>query len=400
MLTYTSGFQQGTHMDREALCQFFTGTLLMALTAVQASAAPGDPVPRDATEQAHFELELVAEDLEFGWDIAFLPDGQMLISEYAGGLWVFPKGGGAPVLIPAIEDTTDDGGLRGIAPHPDFETNRLLYFCYATGTIEANHTRIARAPFDGERVGAAEIIFDADNESAELAHYGCRLLWRPDGKLIATFGDRRRHAEKSQRGGKHYGKAIRINDDGSVPADNPFVNTRGFRPEIWAYGIRNAQGAAFHPETGDIWFADHGPYGGDEINILAPGRNYGWPVATYGIDYSRTVITETPLLLGVEPPLWYWAPSVAPSSVAFYTGDEFPKWKGDLFVTTLAAKRLLRMELHGDRIVRIEPLLGDLDARLRDVAMSPDGTMYVLTDVNGGSRLYRIIPALPDTKTE
>ncbi len=348
-------------------------------------------VLEEESEQAHFKLTLVADGMDFGWDMEFLPDGRLLISEYDGRLRIVDTGSGQQHVIDAIKDVSDRGGLRGIAAHPQFESNRMLYLCYATGSFESNHTRIARAVFDGNSIARQEIIFDAVNEANQLAHYGCRLLWLKDGTLIATFGDRRHHANKAQSLGDNYGTAIRINDDGSIPGDNPYSATAGVRQEIWAFGLRNTQGAVFHPETGEIWACDHGPYGGDEINVIKPGRNYGWPIATFGIDYDGTSLTDTPLRPETQAPRYYWYPSIAPSSVAFYTGTEFPKWNGDLFVTALAKQRLIRLELHDGHIIRTEELLAELDVRLRDVTMGPDGKLYLLTD-SGDGRLFRFDP--------
>ena len=365
------------------------GTVLATGTVLAAS---GDVVLEAESEQADFQLVLVAEGMDFAWDIAFLPNGDLLLSEYDGRLRLLPNGSADDQrVIDAVTDTTERGGLRGITPHPDYASNQLLYFCYATGTRDANHTRISRARFDGRSIVDMQVIFDADNEAQGLAHYGCRLKWLPDGTLIATFGDRRHHPDEAQMLHNNYGTVVRLHEDGLIPADNPYIASPGVRQEIWAYGLRNVQGADFHPLTGELWVSEHGPLGGDEINIVRPGRNYGWPIATFGIDYDGSTLTETPLRPEVEPPLYYWYPSIAPSSVAFYTGDEFPKWRGDLFVGSLADNRLLRLELLGDRVLRVEDLLVDLDARIRDVTMGPDGRMYVLTDTRD-NRLLRIEP--------
>ncbi len=353
-------------------------------------AAPGQIVLEEDSEQARFKLVSVVEDLDFAWDIAFLPDGTLLLSEYDGRLRILQDNMQTQHVIEAVRETTPRGGLRGISPHPDFAANSLLYFCFANGSAENNHTRIARARFDGHQLIDFETIFVADNASHDLAHYGCRLLWLNDGTLLATLGDRRHFSDQAQNLSNHYGTVIRINADGSVPHDNPLVQTPGVRQEIWANGIRNIQGAIFHPETGELWAADHGPYGGDEINIIHPGRNYGWPIATFGIDYDGTILTDTPTLPDVEAPLfYYWYPSIAPSGVAFYTGDEFPKWRGDLFVSTLLHNRLVRLEILDNRVIGQEDLLAELKTRIRDVAMGPEGSLYVLTDTGDG-RLLKI----------
>ena len=246
--------------------------------------------------------------------------------------------------------------------------------------------------FDGEAISDLEVILVADNEANEQAHHGCRMIWDDDEKLLVTLGDRRHRAEDSQDLSNLVGVVGRLNDDGSPARDNPFRKTRNARPEIFAYGLRNAQGAVFHPETRRLWVSEHGPLGGDEINVVRAGENYGWPIATFGIDYSGEELTDTPLRDDVAPPLFYWYPSVAPSSIAFYTGNDFPKWRGDAFVTTLSKRRLLRLELNGERIVGIEELFDDLDLRLRNIEMGPDGALYILTG-GGDGRLLKIEPA-------
>jgi glucose/arabinose dehydrogenase len=362
--------------------------LLVPLTGLGASGQAGTSIE---SEQANFELVEITDDLDFAWDIAFLPNGQLVLSEYDGRLRLFDPNMESQTVIETGLDVTSRGGLRGIAPHPEFATNAWLYFCYASGTTEQNHTRVARGRLIENTVTDLETIFVADNDSQGLAHYGCRLNWLEDGTLLATLGDRRRHFDKAQDLSNHYGTIIRINDDGSIPADNPFAASPGVRGEIWAYGIRNVQGAAFHPDTGELWASDHGPYGGDEIDIIRPGQNYGWPIATYGIDYDKSVITDSAVLPNVQAPLFYWYPSIAPSSVAFYTGKEFPKWNGDLFVGSLASNSIVRLELIDDRIVGQEVLLQELNVRIRDLTMGPDGSLYVLTDTADG-RLFRIEP--------
>jgi len=344
------------------------------------------------SEQADFQLVEISDDLEFAWDIAFLPNGQLVLSEYDGRLRLFDHNMESQTIIETGLDVTSRGGLRGIAPHPEFESNAWLYFCFAAGTPEDNHTRISRGHLIENSITDLETIYVAINASQDLAHYGCRLNWLEDGTLLATLGDRRHHFDKAQDLSNNYGTIVRINEDGSIPADNPFASSPDVRGEIWAYGIRNVQGATFHPQSGELWVSDHGPYGGDEIDVIRPGQNYGWPIATYGIDYDGTVITETPTLANVQPPLFYWYPSIAPSSIAFYTGWEFPKWNGDLFVGSLAGNSVVRLELIGERIVSQEVLLKELNVRIRDITMGPDGSLYVLTDTGDG-RLFRIEPS-------
>lgn len=366
---------------------------LSASMVVGAQAA--DPVFTEESEQANFQVSVVADGMEFPWDIEFLPGGDALISEFDGTLRILRDGALAPDPVATGLSLVDGRGLRTVVAHPDFEKNRLIYFCYAAGTDEANHTEIARAEFDGVAVSDVEVIFVADNEAEQQAHHGCRLLFDDDGKLLATLGDRRHRADDAQDLSNFVGVVVRLNDDGSPARGNPFARKRNAHPEIFAYGLRNAQGAVLHPETRALWVSEHGPLGGDEVNVVRAGENYGWPIATYGIDYTGEELTETPLREGVTPPLFYWYPSVAPSSIAFYTGDEFPKWKGDAFVTTLGEQRLLRLELNGERVVGVEALFSELDTRLRNIELGPDGAFYVLT-ASGDARLLKIEPVTPE----
>ncbi len=369
-----------------------TKSALMAfMLTMSATAQAQEPLFIEESEQAAFALREIADGLTFAVDIEFLPDGDALISESDGSLRIIRDDALLADPIRAIDRVTERGGLKGIAAHPDFDENRLIYFCYATGSYENNRTEIARGRFTGAAVENVEVIFAADNAARQLAHYGCRLLWDANGKLIATLGDRRHHITESQSLADHYGVILRLNDDGSIPSDNPFTTNDNARPEIWAYGIRNAQGADFHPETGALWVSEHGPLGGDEINIVERGGNYGWPVATFGVDYDGSVLSDTPVRDDIVSPVFYWYPSIAPSSLSFYDDEAFPKWRGDVFVTTLASQRLLRFELIGDRIVRQEALLGELDLRLRNVEPGPDGALYILTDPDDG-RLLKIEP--------
>lgn len=360
------------------------------------SAKSGDVLFEEASQQAHFKTVVVADALSYPWGLDFLPDGSIIVTEWEGNVRLVKDGavsapldGAPPVLLEANGDTS---GMLGVAVHPDFARNHFIYLCYLSGTFDSNVSRIARARLENGRLNDLQVIFEGDNRSHEYHHAGCRLVWDDDGRLYATFGDRRHLPKEAQKLSSTTGTIIRINDDGSVPGDNPFVKTPGARPEIWAYGVRNVQGAVLHPETRALWFSEHGPFGGDEVNILERGANYGWPIATYGIDYDGSVITEHAQLPGVKGPLQYWRPSTAPSGLAFYTGDEFRDWRGDLFMGSLADHRLIRMELDGDRILFQEKLLADLDERIREVRMGPDGRLYILTDADPGA-ILRLEPA-------
>ena len=371
-------------------------TAILLLSAPALAASGGGPI-QESSQQADFQLVEVAGGLSYPWGLDFMPDGGLIVSEWPGNVRVIRNGRasapltGAPTPFARGERTH---GMLDVAVHPRFAQNRLVYLCYLHGSFDDNVSRIARAKLVGGDLQNLEVIFEGNDRSHETHHSGCRLAWDDDGRLLATFGDRRHRPDESQSLGSTTGTIIRLNDDGSVPEDNPFVGRTEARPEVWAYGVRNVQGVAAHPQTRALWFSEHGPLGGDEVNILKRGANYGWPVATYGIDYDRTVITEDVQLPGVEGPLQYWRPSTAPSGLAFYTGDRFPNWRGDLFMGSLNDRRLIRMELDGDRILFQEPLLAELDARIRTVKTGPDGYLYVATDADPGG-IYRIEPARP-----
>jgi aldose sugar dehydrogenase len=250
-----------------------------------------------------------------------------------------------------------------------------------------------RAKLNGGRLEDGKVIFEARPKTAGAAHYGSRLLFAPDGKLFVTLGERFLHKNEAQNTANHLGKVIRINDDGSVPKDNPFVGKSGAAPEIYSFGHRNSQGIALRPGTTEIWEHEHGPQGGDEVNILKAGANYGWPKITYGIDYDGSIISDKTALPGMEQPVVYWVPSIAPSGMAFYAGDKFPKWKGDLFVGALAKTHLRRLHLDGAKVVEQEELLAGLEERIRDVRSGPDGYLYVVTDNASNGRVLRLEPA-------
>ena len=344
----------------------------------------------EQSQQAEFRIVTVADGLKNPWGLAFLPSGDLLLSEWSGGLRLVRDGRVSPTLEGVPPVVSNDGraaGLLGIAVHPEFERNGLIYLCYLHGSMNSNVSRIARGRLTGNALVDIEVVFEGDDRAREFHHSGCRLVWADDGRLFATFGDRRHLMSESQNLASTTGTIIRIDDEGAVPDDNPFVGRDDARPEIWAYGLRNVQGIVLHPATRELWFSEHGPLGGDEVNILRRGSNYGWPIATYGIDYDRTIITEHVQLPGVVGPLFYWRPSTAPSGLAFYTGEHFPAWRGDLFMGSLADRRLIRMELNGDRILFQEPLLAELDRRIRDVVMGPDGYLYLLTDADPGAVL-------------
>jgi len=337
----------------------------------------------------------VATGLQHAWGLAFLPDGRMLVTERAGRMRILTADGrvGEPLQgLPRI-DVGGQGGLLDVAVDPAFAQNALVYWSYsepAEGGGRGNSTAVARARLDGNRLADVQVIFRQSPKFSSSAHFGSRLAFARDGRLFVTLGDRYSRRDDAQTLDNHHGKVVRIERDGQVPADNPFVGRSGALPEIWSYGHRNLQGAAIHPETGELWTTEHGPQGGDELNIPAAGRNHGWPVITFGREYGTGFrIGDGTARADIVPPLTVWVPSIAPSGMAFLTSDRYPGWKGNLFVGALRGAMLVRLELDGPKVVREHRLLQPLGERIRDVRQGPDGWLYVLTDSRDG-RLLRL----------
>jgi len=331
--------------------------------------------------------------------VAFLPQGRFLVTERAGRLRRVDAQGNvsAPLQgLPAIA-SGGQGGLLDIVTDSDFARNRTLYFCFSEPDTEPrspdNSTALARARLsdDETRLEGVQVLFSQKPKVASNLHFGCRIVEGRDGTLFLALGDRYHHREAAQKLDNHIGKVVRVRKDGSVPPDNPFVGRAGALPEIWSYGHRNAQGATLAPD-GRYWMHEHGPQGGDEINIPQAGRNYGWPVITFGENYGGGKIGEGTARAGMEPPLHYWVPSIAPSGMAFLTSDRYgPAWKGNLFVGSLKFGFLGRIELNGDAVRAEHRLLAEGRERIRDVRQGPDGLLYVLTDAVNG-RLLRLQP--------
>ncbi len=343
--------------------------------------------------------EVVVEDLDHPWGMVFLDSGNLLITERTGRLrkvinWELQSD--EIQGLPEIHEI-GQGGLLGIALHPEFEENRQVYLSYAGRERGRYGTEVLRGSLNNDRLENVEVIFKALPKEDRGYHFGSRLVFGDDGTLFISLGDRGGNpsygrGHPSQQLNNHLGSLIRINDDGSVPQGNPFVDKAGARDEIYTYGNRNMQGMAMHPDTREIWTHEHGPQGGDEINIMRPGTNYGWPVITYGVNYgSGTKIGEGTHDRYMEQPIYKWVPSIAPSGMMFYTGEAFPQWHGNLFVGSLKFGNLVRLELDGDRIVHEERLLNFEFGRIRDVIQGPDGFIYLLSDSRNG-KLIRIRP--------
>jgi len=337
-------------------------------------------------------VETVARGLEHPWALAFLPDGRMLVTERPGRIRLVSADGKLSPPLAGVPRPYVSGqaGLLDLILDKEFAANRTLYFCFSAE--RGGNAAVARARLDGRDAGLDDlkIIFTQQGPGGSNNH-GCRIAQGRDGKLYVTLGDHFGPRDEAQNLATDNGKLIRINPDGSIPPDNPFVNRKGARPAIWSYGHRNAQGLAFNPASGELWEQEHGPRGGDEVNIIGKGKNYGWPVIGYGIDYSGAKIHEATARPGMEQPIKYWVPSIAPSGMAFYTGTLFPAWKGSLFIGALAGKMLVRLSLDGDKVTGEERLLGELGERIRDVRQGPDGALYLLTDSSSG-RILRLTP--------
>lgn len=339
----------------------------------------------------------VADGLQTPWALAFLPDGRMLITERAGRMHLVSAAGEVSAPLDGLPPVhaQGQGGLLDVVLSPDFANDRRIFFSYAEPTQGGARTAVASARLDTDalRVDDVRVVFAQRDDPGGGHHFGSRLAFSRDGSLFITLGDRNTQRERSQALDSHLGKIVRVMPDGSVPADNPFVGQRGALPEIWSYGHRNVQGAALHPETGVLWTHEHGPRGGDELNIGKAGANYGWPDVTHGRNYvTRLPFGDATEREGVEAPVHYWVPtSIAPSGMAFHTGKSFAQWKGDLFIGALRGQMLVRLEMDGDRVVAEHRLLEEPGFRIRDVREGPDGKLYLLDETNG--RILRLEPA-------
>jgi glucose/arabinose dehydrogenase len=349
-----------------------------------------------AAPRTAVKVETVAKGLTHPWGLQFLPDGRMLVTERPGRLRIVARDGTlSPVVagVPRVH-SSGQGGLLDVALAPDFATSQEIFLTFAEPREGgANGTSVASGRLElsgsGGSLANVRVIFRQQPSFATNLHFGSRIVFAEDGTFYLTVGDRYTQKQEAQIPSNHIGKIMRLNRDGTPFAGNPKLP--GWDAAIWSIGHRNVQAAARHPETGELWTAEHGARGGDEVNRVRKGLNYGWPVITYGIDYSGAKIGEGATKAGMEQPLYYWDPSIAPSGAAFYTGTLFPAWRGNLFVGGLAAQQLSRLVLEGERIVAEERLLVDLGARIRDVRMGPDGAVWVLTDHTDG-RILRLVP--------
>lgn len=339
-------------------------------------------------------VETVANGLENPWSLAFLPDGRMLVTERTGQMRVVTAAGRKSAALKGVPKVSakGQGGLLDVVLSPDFAQNSTVFFSYSEPRQSGNGTAVAKARLalkdDGGSLENVQVIFRQQPTIDSGAHFGSRLVFGRDGTLFVTLGDRYSEKEQAPRKDNHLGKVLRIATDGSAPKDNPFIGVKDAKPELWSVGHRNPQGAALHPVTGQLWITEHGPKGGDEVNVPKPGLDYGWPQICYCVNYDGDPIgTGESELAGLEQPLWHWTPSIAPSGLAFYTADRFPGWRGNLFAGSLKFGLLSRLTLDGEKVVGEERLLEGLNQRIRDVRQGPDGALYLLTDEGDGSIL-------------
>jgi len=356
----------------------------------QTLAFPNDQIFK--SKKTDFRATIVVSGLEHPWSMAFLPGDQMLITERSGNLLWYKNDTiqsvkGLPKILAGGQ-----GGLLDLVLHPNYPINRRICFCYSAGERGSASTEIACGRFDNGALLNLQVIFRAKPKTSTSRHFGSRLLFGPDGNLYATLGDRG-HRPNAQDLQNHHGSVIRITDTGQVPADNPFLGRDGAKPEIFAYGNRNPQGITLDPNRSKIWMHEHGPRGGDELNILSNGANYGWPLVSFGQEYFfPKPVGESTHKAGMKQPLYHWAPSIAPSGMTFYSGKQIPEWRNNLFIGSLKFKLLVRLELAGEAVTGEEHLMEGAFGRVRDVRESPDGFLYLLTDRKDG-QLIRLEPA-------
>ena len=377
------------------------GRRLLMLSAVSAVACqpaqapaqgPAQRSPRPAATAGVIRVETVAEGLVNPWGLEILPDGRFLVTERPGRLRIVERNGTLSSPIAGLPEIAvrGQGGLLDVTLDPGFARNRTIYISFSEPGEGGSGTSVLRARLGEGRLDSVRVIYRQQPKVGSSSHFGSRVVVAPDGKLFITQGDRASYRSEAQNLGSLIGKVVRINPDGSVPRDNPFVGRSGARPEIWSYGHRNVQAAALDP-SGRLWTVEHGARGGDELNHPEAGKNYGWPVITYGRDYSGASIGEGTAKAGMEQPVYYWDPVIAPSGMTFYTGDRYRDWKGSALIGGMSPGRLVRLTLRDGKVASETQYLGDLGERIRDVRQGPDGLVYVITDSSNG-RLLRLSP--------
>jgi aldose sugar dehydrogenase len=369
----------------------FRMSLALGLAVLTPPMAVAQESQRFRTDKAEVVVETVARGLDHPWGLAFLPDGRMLVTERPGRLRLVARDGQVSPPLQGVPRVfaQGQGGLLDVALDPNFASNRLVYLSYAEPGEGGASTAVARGRLGEGALQDVQVIFRQQPKVGGPNHFGSRLVFSRDGTLFVTLGERFKF-EPAQDVSDHLGTIVRIDPDGSVPRDNPFVGREGARPEIWSYGHRNVQGAALHPETGALWAHEFGPRGGDELNIPEPGHNYGWPLVSWGRHYSGEGIADPPTRPDLAQSIYHWDPVISPSGMSFYTGDMFPAWRGNLLIGGLSAQALVRLTLDGQRVTGEERI--PLGARIRDVRQGPDGAVYALTDQPDGE-ILRLTPA-------
>jgi glucose/arabinose dehydrogenase len=354
--------------------------------------APRSPTPASVNQIV--QVQSIAKGLEHPWGLEFLPDKRMLVTERPGRLRLVGADGRVSAPLTGVPEVyaSGQGGLLDVAVSPTFAKDRLVYLSFAEAGEGGAGTAVARGRLGERGLEDTKVIWRQQPKVGGANHWGSRIVFHRDGTLFVTLGERFNHSERAQDLSATLGKVVRINPDGSVPRDNPFVNRAGARPEIWSYGHRNVQAAALHPETGQLWTVEHGARGGDELNHPEAGKNYGWPVISYGTHYTYLKIGEGTAKPGMEQPVYYWDPVIAPSGMAIYTGDLFAGWKNDFLIGSLTPGGLVRLVMKDGKVAQEERYLGDLRERIRDVCQAPDGSLYLLTDSRDG-QILRITPA-------
>ncbi len=377
------------------------GILAAAFGLMISQATADDIVSRTfPSDIGAVKVQTIAKGLEYPWALVFMPDGKMLVTERAGRIRIVSPDGAVSEPVKGVPKVFDQGqgGLLDIVLHPQFKDNKHIYFSYAEEKEKSAglaSTNVANAVLKNGALTDVKVIFSQHPKVLGSNHFGSRLVIARNEKLFITLGERFDYAEKAQDLTSHLGKIVRIETDGSIPKNNPFSSVPDTMSEIWSYGHRNIQGAALNPATGELWVAEHGPRGGDEINIIKPGKNYGWPEASYGSHYSLIPIPDDHAGRGFIEPLYHWNPSIAPSGMIFYTGAAFPEWKGDVFVGGLKCMCLVRLDIKDGKVIKEERLLTDMKRRIRDVRQGPDGAIYLLTDSDDG-HVLKVEPAIPE----
>jgi glucose/arabinose dehydrogenase len=354
--------------------------------------APRSPTP--GSVKGVVQVRSIVKGLEHPWGLEFLPDKRMLITERPGRLRVVGPDGRVSEPLTGVPQVyaSGQGGLLDVALSPTFDKDRLVYLSFAEAGEGGAGTAVARGRLGERGLENTQVIWRQHPKVGGSNHWGSRIVFRPDGTLFVTLGERFNHSERAQDLSTTLGKVVRINPDGSAPRDNPFVKRDGARPEIWSYGHRNVQAAALHPDTGELWTVEHGARGGDELNHPEAGKNYGWPVISYGTHYTLLKIGEGTAKAGMEQPVYYWDPVIAPSGMTIYAGDLFAGWKNNVLIGSLTPGGLVRLVMKDGKVAQEERYLGDLRERIRDVRQGPDGSLYLLTDSREG-QILRITPA-------